>query len=350
MSDDRATVGVFLAGAALVAALVAWPATPFTGVIGITVPIMAGSGAALFLVFSARRHGRLSQQAAALGGVLGGTGLAIGGVLVFVTADPGMADRIASGIASVLGVGCVGIASAEYRDVPLDRFIQESQAVLIGAGLGFGGILTAGIIGTLPTVLPIDPSAVADFALSQAGVGIGLVTATVAFLMLTDRGRNYLDFAWPSRADLLLMAGGTVGIVLVAGVIQVGLGQLGIEFATHNVAERAREEGATLLLVAVGAAFLAQGLGEELLFRNGVQKFLTEEFTPLVAIVISSLIFASVHVSAYRGAFGSLLVVFTLSVLLGYLYYRSQNILVPIVIHGSYNAVMWLWLYVQLIG
>jgi len=66
-------------------------------------------------------------------------------------------------------------------------------------------------------------------------------------------------------------------------------------------------------------------------------------------------IFARIHITAYAGGspaqvVGSLGIVFTLSVLLGWIYARTEKLLVPALVHGVYNAIQFGWLYVEIVG
>jgi membrane protease YdiL (CAAX protease family) len=45
-----------------------------------------------------------------------------------------------------------------------------------------------------------------------------------------------------------------------------------------------------------------------------------------------------------------LLLVFVLSTLLGLSYLKTENLLVPILIHGAFNAIQFLTLYIEITG
>ncbi len=90
------------------------------------------------------------------------------------------------------------------------------------------------------------------------------------------------------------------------------------------------------------AISLAAGAGEELLFRGWLQGWLemrfqgTGELAPWLAIFLSSLAFGIVHPLSR----GYIVLVFGLGILLGTTFYLTDNILVPIVGHAAYDAVM----------
>lgn len=99
--------------------------------------------------------------------------------------------------------------------------------------------------------------------------------------------------------------------------------------------------------VALGLAALSIVLvapAEELLFRGAIQGRLRRSFGPVTAVVLSSLVFGSIHLLNFTGslvgAFAGVAVVTVGGLVFGTLYEWTRNLLVPIVVHGSYNAVL----------
>ena len=85
----------------------------------------------------------------------------------------------------------------------------------------------------------------------------------------------------------------------------------------------------SLLFVAIVPA-----LGEELFFRAGIQKFLSSKVKNTHNVIfITAFIFSAIHMDItaffYR---------FLLGVLLGYVYYWSKSIVIPIIIHALNNS------------
>lgn len=88
-----------------------------------------------------------------------------------------------------------------------------------------------------------------------------------------------------------------------------------------------------LLVNLIMVGFLA-GLGEELLFRGTIQKFLTEWWkNPHVAIILTGFIFSAIHLQFY-GFFPR----WALGILFGYIFYWSGNIWIPIIAHALFNG------------
>jgi membrane protease YdiL (CAAX protease family) len=104
-----------------------------------------------------------------------------------------------------------------------------------------------------------------------------------------------------------------------------------------------------VLLLLVPFSLLLIGPGEEVLFRGLIQGTLRQTFRPWSAIVIASAIFAVSHASALTGdgQFTYMAVVFILALILGVTYEYAENLIIPTVIHGIYNAILFSFLYLQ---
>lgn len=84
------------------------------------------------------------------------------------------------------------------------------------------------------------------------------------------------------------------------------------------------------------------GPGEELLFRGVIPGLFRRAYGPVPAIVIASGLFDVAHYAALAGSDKRTYIVVTilLGLLLGGLYEQTDNVLVPIVVHGIYNAIL----------
>ncbi|NHN46531.1 CPBP family intramembrane metalloprotease [Halostella sp. JP-L12] len=88
------------------------------------------------------------------------------------------------------------------------------------------------------------------------------------------------------------------------------------------------------ILVVVMVGFV--GFGEEFLFRGVLQETLTERVGPVPAIALSGLIFGVMHGS--HGILAEVGFGVAAGMLFGYLYYRSENLLVVALVHGALNV------------
>lgn len=86
-----------------------------------------------------------------------------------------------------------------------------------------------------------------------------------------------------------------------------------------------------LLIMSVLAA-----VAEEIFFRGILMRVLTKWFGNVhIGIVVSTLIFAIIHFQPYK-----LLPMIVLGLFLGYIYYRTKSLWVPIIIHALNNAIV----------
>jgi len=167
-------------------------------------------------------------------------------------------------------------------------------AILVWASLLAG--VVRGVVG--------DPTTLQETVLLQASNGLGTLTGVALFLDYTDRDRSYLDVAWPSRRDAGYAAAGLVFVFGTFLAVTLLLSVLGVDSAAHGTQDTIAEAGnpAAVTLVFVVTSVLVIGPGEELLYRNVVQKSLYEAFSRPAAVVVGSVVFAAIHLPAYDTA------------------------------------------------
>ena len=239
-------------------------------------------------------------------------------------------------------------------DAPDDR--SPGRAVAVAVGLGVLGPLIALV-------------SVAGVGLINAVAGLGLIALVVLGLFfgqyvafaglavgyLAARGldgpgiRSYLGVGWPSLREVGLVIGGWLAILVLLTVVGGVVSALGAETASNQSAELASENPG-IIPVLIAASFLVIGPCEELLYRGAVQGRLRESLPAVPSIVIASAIFAAVHVMALTGGVGARLttvaLLFVPSLVLGGVYEYTGNIVVPALLHGLHNAVLFTALYV----
>ena len=230
------------------------------------------------------------------------------------------------------------------------------RAVAVAILLSVGGIAVGGvlvIVGALvlrSAGLEITPvyGIVLSLALATI-VGFG----GVAFAYLRYRGHDidYVGINVPSIREIAYVIAGYVAslaLLILAGVI---LTATNTESASNTVAETGMQNP-EIFLVLIPASFLLIGPGEELLYRGVVQNRLGEALPAPAAIVLASLIFASIHYFSLAGAPRARAVSISVLVLptlvFGTMYELTDNIVVPALIHGAYNATLFSLLYLTL--
>jgi len=197
-------------------------------------------------------------------------------------------------------------------------------------------------------------SVVVQYGLSVVALqGIGFLVVAGAFVYTRDR-RDLLRARTPSVRELGVTAAGIVGLLALLAGIQAGYTALGIETPNTPIVEDGLRNP-TLMLYMIPLTYLLVGPGEELMFRGIVQGLLREAYAPVPAIVIASVVFAVIHFTNVLAAppdqqVAYLAAIFALSLLLGAIYEYTDNLVVTSLIHGSYNALLFVALYARATG
>jgi len=233
---------------------------------------------------------------------------------------------------------------------PHAKALGEALLVVFGAYL-VASVVLAAVNPSLVDAGIVSPGGtdeyLAQFALQYAG--FLLVTGWYA---LAVRDEPLIPWATPGRRELGLIVAGIVilvgannGITRLFAAVDVSLGD--------NAAVTIGTGEPAYLLTMVAFSLLVVGPAEELLFRGVVQGRLRETWGVWPAILAATVLFGLSHASVAGGVAGIAAYIVTatlLGVLLGYLYERTNNIVVPAVIHGVNNAVIFAWLYLGEIG
>lgn len=232
-----------------------------------------------------------------------------------------------------------------------ESFRAIVAAIGIGvAGLAAGGILTGLVVVALGlfTDLGISGLIVLSLLLTQ-GVGMG----GTALIYLSWRGLDleYVSVRIPNLRDIVWIVGSYAGAIIGIWVLGLIVTYLEAPTAENEVATIAIENPEILLLLIPGS-FLLIGPGEELLFRGIVQGRIREVFDPVSGVILASVIFAAIHFVALTGGVTGRLVTMGIllvpSLILGTAYEYTENLVVPAIIHGAYNATLFAILYVVL--
>ncbi len=257
------------------------------------------------------------------------------------------------------------------RDGSGDKFDDIGVAVVLAAvGMLLGFVALVFLVGIIDA-LTIAGYSVPEWALVAASVialqGIGLVGTAVAYLRMTGRGLDFLRLSKPSPKQVALSFGTVVGMIAALIAVSVVIEALGQDPAGHGTVEQIADEddpNPNLALYMVVLSILVIGPCEELLFRGVIQTKLRDSFSVEGAVGVASVIFALIHIPAYGAdviaeivqegvtvssiqSLGvTLTVLFVLSLILGYVYERTDNLAVPMIAHGFYNAVLFGILYI----
>ncbi|WP_324757759.1 CPBP family intramembrane glutamic endopeptidase [Haloarcula sp. GH36] len=263
---------------------------------------------------------------------------------------------------------------ARAADERQQSLLQTVVAVVSALGIGAGGLL----FGTALTVLTL--------VILQFGVGLNLTTthilvlglifvqgvgcAGVALAYVRFRPRiasgirdllgidgPFVEFdipaSVPSFRDVAVVVVGYFLALAAAIGGSLLASQLAVDTGTNSAAEVGMENPEIILLL-IPASLLLVGPGEELLFRGVVQGRIRTVFNPVVGILVPSVAFAGLHWFALSGGStaGNLFVVSLLvlpALVFGVSYEYTDNIVVPSLIHGFYNATLFTGLYFSVV-
>ncbi|WP_227353470.1 CPBP family intramembrane glutamic endopeptidase [Haladaptatus salinisoli] len=231
-------------------------------------------------------------------------------------------------------------------------------AVIRSAVLGFSGLFAISLWASALLVVFGRESLGPMQKLALSALALGLGTGTVALIFMAGRGYglSYLDFDLPNKRDLGYTSIGIIALFALQIAVVVVLTQVGVGTADHNIEQTASQGNPQILLVLIPASWLIIGPGEELLYRNIIQKSLYGPFSEYGAVVVASVVFALAHIPAYAAGStlvataGTLVVIFFLSLVLGYLYLATGNVTVSALVHGTFDAILFALMYLQFAG
>jgi len=181
--------------------------------------------------------------------------------------------------------------------------------------------------------------------------GVTFGGLALLYLKVRDLGYEFVQIGVPDTRDVIVTVVGVItllGFLFAASTI---ISLLGIESAQNQIMEAGQSNPEVFLLL-VPLSFLVVGPGEELLYRGIVQGTLQETLNPARAVVLARALFASIHLFSLSGE-GKIVyigITFILALVLGAAYVYTENIAVPAVIHGAYNAVQFAGAYLTATG
>jgi len=257
--------------------------------------------------------------------------LMVGG-LVVALCGAALLPLIAAVLARAVGgariPGAVFFARWGFRHVLAATAVGFAASILMGMavqalGLGFVGLLFASqlLLGVVAAVAlaqarRLHPDGLSALGLRLAGApnaALGGLIAYALYFPVLYGG----SLAWPGLARLV-----------------------GIEVQPQAVAEGMLAlEGVALLFGVVAAVGVAPVL-EEVVFRGYLQPLLVQNLHAPAGIAATSLVFAALHSEAF-------LPIFVLSVLLGWVHWRTHSTLACIAVHGLHNGLMMALMLIQ---
>lgn len=303
--------------------------------------------------FLARRHGALDRTPGALAAagasllVVLLTGYAVNQGTTAPTTVPGLEWTVSSIFLAFVAAGAsIGIAAADYAGVSTGGLVERTLRFSTMVVLGFAGLVGMAVVSIVFAPL-LGTGDLEGQLLQFLSTSLGLGSVAAIYMAMRGYDRSFVDLEVPDLRAVLWTVGGLALLFGALVGISLAMTAIGVETAEHGTTQQV-EQNPELIAVIVPGMLLIVGPFEELLYRNVVQKSLYETFSRYGAVVVTSVVFSSVHVSAYGvnstagEVLATLVVLFGLSLVLGFLYERTDNLVVPALVHGAYNAIQML--------
>jgi len=235
--------------------------------------------------------------------------------------------------------------------LPLDRAypavpFSAWAGVALFVGLQILSVLLAMVASALGDLglfgLGGPPDAPATPALLVGGIGT-LVAGLLALKAFGPKAQRTVGV----RAGNVTQ-GVRLGVIAFAAILPVCVAALVVSISalrlvqapvqTHPVLETVQRtrDPSVVALLCVQAVIVAPVV-EEFLFRGLLMWALARATGMIAALVVSSVLFAVIHVTAEPQAVAPL---FFLGMALGYVAYRTRSLVAPIIAHGLFNALM----------
>lgn len=232
---------------------------------------------------------------------------------------------------------------------PAEVFLRVSQSLFAV----FVAILVASLFatpaGSIARALGVAPGSPEVATVRTIGQFLGFLLASWAFLYYAD-DIDIVPIRRPTRREGALITGGLVGLLIAQFGLLYALQILGITIG-ENQAITTGQRAPLYFLYMIPLSILLVGPAEELLFRGIVQGEVKRAVGPAAGIAFAALLFGAIHYTGVSGSPGERLVYVgvaaVLGGVLGALYEYTDNIAVPALAHGSYNAVLFV---VQFVG
>ena len=233
--------------------------------------------------------------------------------------------------------------------------------VAVAVALGVVGFVVGALVAQIGATLAaaafgIERGTPSMTLVGLLGQGVGLVGVGYVYLRSRDRTLSYIRIRQPDLRDVAVGVVGTVALFAYLTAVVAVVNYLDVSLAEHSVVD-VIERNPSVALLLVPASVLVTGPTEEFLYRGVVQSRLRERFAVPATVLVAAAPFALVHVPAYL-VFSTpaetmttvTVVLFPLGILLGLYYEYTENLVVPAVVHGVYNAVVFGINYADVVG
>jgi hypothetical protein len=220
-----------------------------------------------------------------------------------------------------------------------------SACVLAAAGQGLGTVLSGRAVEAF-SLAPLE-----RLALGVTTHALGLAFVALAALLVAGWRPSFPQPPDRRGRRLVVATVGTLATLRAVTVLSLLL--LGVPFAGNAVTSLAEHGLRVSLFVLMVLSVLAVAPAEELLFRRVIQRRLSGVVSRPAAVIGASVLFALAHVQtswAHTPDLGAVAVtlaaIFGVSLFFGGVYALTDDLTVPVLVHGFYNVAVLALLYV----
>lgn len=232
----------------------------------------------------------------------------------------------------------------------VETALPRVRAIAAVTGTLFASVIASGIIAFIATTVTSEPLTTPEFFLRTALPFTGFVIGGLIYVAVSNHSiDSYIDIDGVMSRDSIIKG---VGFGVVCSVIFLLFSSIAtfLNIPVVDVGDELGINGELNRVVAfVFIVFLFNAPAEEFLYRNIIQKRLTASYRDSIGIVIATLIFMSVHIPTYlvagdlsthgvSGMVFPLLIITLLGGVLGWVYYQTEDLWVPIITHAVYNV------------
>lgn len=229
------------------------------------------------------------------------------------------------------------------------RLLGTVQAAILFVGGLVGASFAVGVWQGLAPALGVAEATTA-FELAQTVFQFAGIVAPVFLFVAAAGDRELLSWTVPDRRQLAIAAGAVVVLYVGQLVLLTAFSLIDVSPSQNPAIDPSGRESAYFLWM-IALSVLVVGPAEELFVRGGIQGLLKRAWGPWPAIVGASALFGSLHyIGGGSGALAYVVFSFLLGILLGYVYERTGNLVVPALAHGVFNAVAFGLQYLSVAG
>lgn len=182
--------------------------------------------------------------------------------------------------------------------------------------------------------------------------GFYLFATVVMILLFLSVWKDQVQDFWARKKDLLVyVVIGVIGMFValtLIGNIMIWLGYTETPENQQIIDNQLNGSAFDIATLVIFTVLLAP-IVEELVFRYagfGILKRIFKRPIPWLQIVLSALIFGSIHLTI--GEYMPLMYYSGLGLVLGFMYYKSENIIPPILVHLLFNGFVVVTMFVGL--